>query len=163
MTHSHEASAKDVILRDAQTADTAAIVQLIRELAATLGETSPVTEAYVARYLSSPGSTMLLAETQGQIVGLLSYSLRPDLYHAGSSCLIEELVVQKAARRQGVGGILLAELLSRLARMDCAEVSVTVMPENEEAIRFYRKHGLTEEAVFLEKHLGCQHSGEQTR
>ncbi|MFZ1946381.1 MAG: GNAT family N-acetyltransferase [bacterium] len=143
----------NVSVRDARIEEAAAVAQLIRELAATLSETSPVTEAYVAGYMSSPGCTILLAETQGQIVGLLSYSLRPDLYHAGVSCLIEELVVKKDMRRQGAGAALLTELLSRLAQTDCAEVSVTVMPDNKEALRFYRRHGLEEEAVFLEKHL----------
>ncbi len=34
-----------------------------------------------------------------------------------------------------------------------AEVSVTTMPDNQGAIRFYKRHGLVDEAVFLEKHF----------
>ncbi len=142
-----------IIIREAQTNDAPAIVHLIRELAATANETSAIAEAYVAEYLCSPKSTVLLAECDGQVIGLLSYSLRPDLYHVGNSCLIEELVVQQASRRQGVGSMLLTELLSRLAKTDCAEVSVAAIPDNTQAIRFYKRHGLVEEAVFLEKHF----------
>jgi ribosomal protein S18 acetylase RimI-like enzyme len=116
------------------------------------GGQSTITEEYVNEYLSSAVSRILLA-VQGQVVGLLSYSIRPDLYHAANSCLIEEIIVQESSRSQGVGSALIAELFSRLEAHRCAEVSLAVMPENTQAIRFYRTHGLTEEALFLEKHF----------
>ena len=144
----------NVTIREAHIQDTPAMVRLIRELATTSGESSPITEAYVASYLSSTTSTILLAEMDQQVIGLLSYSLRPDLYHAATTCLIEELIVQETERSKGVGGLLLEELLARLTALECAEVSVTTMPDNTDAIKFYRRHGLTDEAVFLERHLG---------
>ena len=143
----------DIVIREAKPTDKAVIVELIIELGATGGEHSPITEAYVEKYLASPTSKVLLAETQNQVMGLLSYSVRPDLYHAGSACLIEELIVHEAARGRGVGSALLTALLSRLETLGCAEVSVAAMSDNEQAIKFYRAHGLTEEAVFLEKHF----------
>jgi ribosomal protein S18 acetylase RimI-like enzyme len=47
----------------------------------------------------------------------------------------------------------LTDLFRRLARLDCVVASVAVMPDNEGALRFYREHGLADEAVFLEKHF----------
>jgi ribosomal protein S18 acetylase RimI-like enzyme len=141
------------LVREAKNSDAAMIVQLIGELAATGGEHSPITEAYVAKYLASPVSRILLAEVQGQIAGLLSYSLRPDLYHAGDSCLVEELIVSEMFRGQGIGSALLMALMTRLEAAGCAEVSVSTMPDNVQAIHFYQKHGLTDEALFLEKHF----------
>ncbi len=129
------------------------IVRLIAELAASGGERSTLTAAYVQEYLLSPSSHVLLAESDGQAVGLLSFSIRPDLYHAADTALIEELVVQDSFRGQGIGGMLLDELLRRLEALGCAEVSVTTMPDNQGALRFYRAHGLTDEAVFLERHF----------
>jgi ribosomal protein S18 acetylase RimI-like enzyme len=140
-------------VRDAVLADGEAVVELIRELAEGEGESSPLDRGFVARYLESPISRILLAEEQGQVVGLLSYSIRPDLYHAGHTALIEELVVAAGRRGQGIGSALMAELLERAARQGWAEVSVSTMPDNAGAQRFYRRHGLGEEAVFLEKHL----------
>lgn len=144
----------NVTIREACIRDAPAVVRLIRELAESSGESSPVTEAYVAEYLSSPTSTILLAEAGRQVIGLLSYSLRPDLYHGASTGLIEELVVQEAERGKGVGNRLMEELMARLTALECAEVSVTTLPDNVEAIKFYRRHGLTDEAVYLERHLG---------
>ncbi len=140
-----------LIIREAKLSDAAIIVQLIKE--PTFGELSPLTVAYVPRYLACSGSHILLAEEDGQGVGLLCYSLRPDLYHASNVCLIEQFVVKETARGHGVGGALLTDLLHRLSATNCAEVSVTVLPNNEQAIKFYRAHGLVEECLSLEKHF----------
>jgi|WetSurMetagenome_2_1015567.scaffolds.fasta_scaffold15539_4 ribosomal protein S18 acetylase RimI-like enzyme len=142
-----------VHLREATLVDASAIVRLIGEHAALSGEQTPITEAYVATYLASPTGKILLAEVQNRVVGLLSYSIRPDLFHAGPSCFLEELIVEEVARGEGVGSALVSDLLSRLTSLACAEVSVAVMPNNHRAIKFYRTHGLIEEALYLEKHF----------
>jgi ribosomal protein S18 acetylase RimI-like enzyme len=109
--------------------------------------------------MSLPASKVILAEARGQVVGLLSYSIRPDLYHAGNSCLIEELIVQETFRGQGVGSALMTELFTRLAYEDCVEVSVTTMADNTPAIQFYRSQDLTDDAVYLEKHFQLDTGG----
>jgi ribosomal protein S18 acetylase RimI-like enzyme len=144
-----------ILVRQARPGDEHVIVELIRELARTGGDASPITEGYVREYLAfAPcGSNILLAEQESHAVGLLSYSVRPNLYHAANSALVEELVVRESDRSQGVGSALLSELLDRLPSLGCAEVSVSTMPDNQDAMRFYRSHGLVDQAVFLEKHL----------
>ena len=92
-----------ITVREATSQDTATIVQLIVDLAAMIGERTSLSEAYVEEYLQFPGSKALLGEVDGQVAGLISYTLHPNLYHAGETCLIEELVVCQEARGQGVG------------------------------------------------------------
>ncbi len=142
-----------VSTREATLADASVIVRLINEHAASSGEQTPITEAYVATYLANSTSKILLAEAQNRVVGLLSYSIRPDLFHAGSSCYLEELIVEEAMRGQGVGSALVNELIVRLTALKCVEASVTVAQDNHRATKFYRTHGLTEEALYLEKHF----------
>jgi ribosomal protein S18 acetylase RimI-like enzyme len=142
-----------VRIRDAEPRDAEVVAALIVELAAGSGERSPVTPAYAEAYLASPTSKALVAEAGGQVVGLLTYSVRPDLYHAAPTGLIEELVVTKSMRGRGVGSALVDELFCRLTALGCAEVSVTTLPDNATAIEFYKARGLTDEAVLLEKHL----------
>jgi ribosomal protein S18 acetylase RimI-like enzyme len=143
----------EITIRTAGNDDCDAIAGLIAELAESIDETSPVNARYVAHYLGAPGSYVLLAEKARQVVGLLSYSMRPNLYHAGDTCLIEEFVVRQSERGQGIGGQLLEALFQQLASQNCAEVSVTTMPDNRKAIAFYKSHGMVDEAVFLEKHF----------
>ena len=143
-----------MLIREATSADVSIIVALISELAQSSGEASPLTLDFTSQYLAS-GGKILLAEMEQQVVGLLSYSTRLDLYHAGNTALIEELVVSASWRGHGIGGALLDALLTQLEQQSCVEVSVTTMPDNAAAIRFYRAHGLTDEAVFLEKHFAA--------
>ncbi|MGE5560741.1 MAG: N-acetyltransferase family protein [Chloroflexota bacterium] len=140
-------------MREAESGDAPQIMDLIRELAATNDETSRITEAYVEEYLSFPGCGALVAEEEGEIVGLLSYSVRPNLYHAGDTALIEELVVSGRSRGKGIGSALVREMIALAEALGCEEISVSTMPDNEGAQRFYRQHGLVDEAVLLEKHL----------
>lgn len=138
-----------ILIREANTRDTAAVVQLIRQL----GNESEISEEYVVHYLSGMDRCILLAEWNEVVVGLLSYSTRADLFHAGNSVLIEELVVDAEYRSKGIGGALLNTLMMRLEEAECKEVCLAVMPDNKDAIRFYKRYGLAEEALFLEMHL----------
>jgi ribosomal protein S18 acetylase RimI-like enzyme len=142
-----------IAIREARPEEAAVIADMIHELARGEGEETPVTQAYVTDYLAVPGNGILLAEGDGEILGLISYSIRPNLYHAADSCLIEELIVRQAARGKGLGRGLVEDLIRRCAARKCAEISVSTMPDNKRALQFYRKSGFTDEAVFLEKHL----------
>ena len=152
-TNRYNLAHMNTIIRAAHSEDHSAIAGLIDELAASSGETSPVTPEYVRQYLDFPGSGILVAVKDQQVVGLLSYSLRPNLFHGGNSCTIEELIVAQAYRNCGIGGALLEELLKRLITEDCVEISVTTMSDNHGAIAFYKSHGLIDEAIYLEKHF----------
>ena len=136
-------------IRPALPADAAAIVRLIHQM----GPDSALTEDYVLHYLSGTERGILLACLDEQAAGLLSYSVRADLYHAGNCVLIEELVVDIGVRGQGIGGALMEALLRRAEGLGCREISLVVMPDNEAAIRLYKTHGLVEEALYLERHF----------
>ena len=142
-----------VKIREAGSGDEEVIAGLVRELAEFEGEDSPLTAGYVKEYLAYPGSFILLAEEDGQALGLLSYGLRPNLFHAASSGSIEELIVRKGRRQGGVGSALMIEAMRRMQAAGCAEVSVSTISGNTPAQRFYRSHGLVDEAVLLEKHF----------
>ena len=140
-------------IRPARPGDEAAIVALVRELSDSGGWHTPIEQEYVRTYLANPHCGVLLAADGGRIVGLLSYTVRPNLFHAGDTALVEELIVHDLDRGRGVGGALLVALMDFARARGCVEVSVTTMPDNEDAQRFYRSHGLVEEALFLERHL----------
>jgi len=142
-------------IRVAGASDAAVVVALIQELAKGAGETSPVAVDHVHAYLSAPGSAILLAEQEGQAMGLLSYTMRPNLFHAASSCVIDEFIVTEPARGRGVGSALLQAVLAAARAAGCVEVSVSAMTDNARAIALYKRHGFTDEALLLEQHLGA--------
>jgi ribosomal protein S18 acetylase RimI-like enzyme len=142
-----------IVRGTASAADAETIRSLIRELAESSGGASEVDAAYVGRYLAFPGRTVLLAEVAGERVGLLAFSLSPNLYHANDGCLIEDLYVLPAWRGRGVGKALVAHVMAEAARQGWAEVSVSTDRDNRAALSLYRGMGLGEEYVLLEKHF----------
>ena len=144
---------KAISIRPACEANAATIVRLVHLLASDLTEHSPVDRDYVLRFMRTPGTGILVAVLKGEVIGLISYTLRPSLYHAGESCSIEELVVGKEFRNASIGSMLLEAIVSLAADKGCPEVSLSVMPFNTKAIEFYRRHGFADEAILLEKHL----------
>ena len=142
-----------IVRATASAADADTIVRMIRELAESSGGKAAVDSAYVGRYLAFPGRTVLLAEAAGERVGLLAFSLDPNLYHARDGCLIEDLFVRPAWRGKGVGRALVAHVMAEAARQGWAEVSVSTDRDNHAALSLYRGSGLVEEYVLLEKHF----------
>ena len=142
-----------VTIRHAGPGDEAAIVQLVREMAAEEGDASAVDEHYVRHFLASPVSGALLAIEADDPVGLLSYATVPGLFHTADSGIIELLVVTAARRGEGVGRRLVETALRVFEEAGCAEASVSTGAENEVAQKVYCDAGLTEASVLLEKHF----------
>jgi ribosomal protein S18 acetylase RimI-like enzyme len=101
-----------------------------------------------------PEYAIFVAEDEEeQVIGLLSASQRWTLWHAGPCALIEELVVDTEARRQGVGRALIQAALEWARAQGCSEVEVSTDQDNADAQAFYRRLGFESEALLLEYEL----------
>ena len=143
----------EVHVREAVHGDEAVITELVHELARGEGETAAATPELVAQYLAFPLSGALLAELEGRVVGLLTWFVRPGLYHGGRWGYIDEVIVREQARGRGVADALVTAVMAHFGDAGCLEVSVSTMPDNEPAKALYRKHGMVDEALFLERHF----------
>ena len=143
----------DTLIRLAQYEDAPSVLRLVHELASFDHEECTLDLAYVLSYLEKPGTNILIAQEDQEVVGLVSFWIRPNLYHAGMVCLIEEFIVESSYRSQGVGSKLLMEVIRRTREIGCAEISVSTMTNNEAAVQFYRRHGLIDESLLLEQHF----------
>ena len=104
--------------------------------------------------LKLPQYAILVAEKEGErVVGLLTASQRWTLWHTGPCALIEELVVDEGARRQGVGRALIEAAVEWARAQGCSEVEVSTDLDNTHAQAFYRKLGFESEALLLEYEL----------
>lgn len=123
---------------------TAVSDELVAAVAALVGQLSasarPPTPAQLRAIVVSPASRLLLARAvDGRIVGMLTLVLFP--IPTGVRAWIEDVVVDAAARGQGVGALLTGEAL-RLARAAGARtVDLTSRPGREAANRLYAKLG----------------------
>jgi ribosomal protein S18 acetylase RimI-like enzyme len=151
--------------REATEDDGEAIIALITLLGRDFGVDAEVRPEYVAEYLRFPGCHLLLAEgdeaggaaDRRLVVGLLSFSLRPNLFHGADGGLIEELVVAPEARGKGVGTLLVQTAIDMMSAAGCAEAGVATGFDNQAARGLYARFGLVEESLLLERHFqdGC--------
>ena len=141
------------MVRDARAADAARVAELIHELA--LGEEveSDVSADQVLAYQRYGDSGVIVAELDGQLAGALTYFMRPGLFHGGRWGYIDELIVTAALQGRGIGDALVAEALRRFEAAGCREAAVSTVFGNDRAAALYRKHGLVDEALQLEKHF----------
>ena len=142
-------------IREATIEDSAIIAQLMAQLIEASGyedlQVSPEQiEESLRKMANSDDYQVLLAEDEGQVVGLLSLSFRHTLFHPAPSALIDELVVERGHRRRGVGQQLMAEAIERCRAAGCCEIEVSTERSNEAAQKFYRQHGFSHEAVLFE-------------
>ena len=141
-----------IIIRPAGPADAGTVVRLIRALAAyeNLVDLVRITEADVLRdgFGERPCFECLLAETDGEAVGLAihrpSYSTfegRPGLY-------VEDLFVAARARPRGVGRLLMARLAAIARERGCTRISLAVLHWNP-ARQFYHRLGFAQVEEWL--------------
>jgi GNAT superfamily N-acetyltransferase len=137
--------ATGVTLRDAGTADTAAVLLLLRGLAEyeRLGAQCVATEADLARVLfgQRPYARALLAEWQGRAVGMAIWHTTLSTFTCRPGYFLEDLFVEETARGQGIGRAIFAELARRLATEGGQAIAWRVLAWNAPSIGFYRGLG----------------------
>jgi len=146
-------TASDLTIRDAHDRDAARVAELIAELAVGEDVESGITPELVRGYQTYGDSDIIVAELRGTIVGVLTCFVRPGLFHGGPWGYIDELIVTAAAQGRGVGDALITEAMRRFEAAGCKEAAVATVFGNDRAAALYRKHGLVDEALLLERHF----------
>ncbi len=140
-------------IRAAGAGDAGAIAGLIREMAATFGESSPVEAAWVKAFLARDDAGAFVADDAGALVGVVTWFLFPGLYHAAHCATVDEAIVTAGHRGRGIGTALLRHTMAHLEGLGVAEIGISTGLENEGAQRLYRRLGFTDASLLLERHL----------
>jgi len=88
-----------------------------------------------------PAGRALAAVHDGAVVGLAAYSFLWPAAGVTRSLYLKELFVRAAARRHGIGGLLMRELRAVAAEHRCSRVEWTADTDQPEAQRFYAALG----------------------
>jgi ribosomal protein S18 acetylase RimI-like enzyme len=142
-------------VRPATSSDANAAVGLMAQLGDySRGHIDSGVEDRLRAMLERPQYAIFVAEQEGErVVGLLTASQRWTLWHAGPCAIIEELVVDEDARRQGIGRALIEAAIEWARAQGCSEVEVSTDLDNTHAQAFYRQLGFESEALLLEYEL----------
>jgi GNAT superfamily N-acetyltransferase len=132
-------------LRDAQPQDLPAIVGLIRELAEfeQLTHLVRVTPETLQPHLFGPRpvAEALVGEVQGQVVAFALFFTNFSTFLGQPGLYLEDLYVQPAHRRTGLGRALLQRLAALAVQRGCGRFEWSVLDWNAGAIDFYRRLG----------------------
>jgi GNAT superfamily N-acetyltransferase len=127
-----------VIVRNATSADAAAIAALIGEL----GYPSAAAEDVARRIdvLLAQGEPPLVAEADG-LAGVVTWHVTPVLHRPGPVGRVTMLVVSERERGRGIGKALVREAETRMRERGCVMIEVTSNVRREDAHAFYGKLG----------------------
>lgn len=134
-------------LRPAEPRDVPAIVGLIRELAEfeRLTHLLQVTPESLQPHLFGPRpvAEALVAEVDGQVVAFALFFTNFSTFLARPGLYLEDLYVQPAHRRSGLGRALLQRLGAIAVERGYGRFEWSVLDWNDNAIRFYENMGAT--------------------
>ncbi|MGN5378029.1 GNAT family N-acetyltransferase [Streptomyces lasalocidi] len=99
----------------------------------------PLDHEAVHRMVSCNASTVLVARTSEAIVGTLTLVMSP--LPSGLRARIEDVVVDSAARGQGVAGLLIEEAVRIAREAGARTLDLTSRPDRAAANRLYERLG----------------------
>jgi GNAT superfamily N-acetyltransferase len=152
------APVETVTLRSAEPADVVRLIELIGLGAvdgppAVTPDPAPYREA-LAEIRSAARGDVLVAERDGEVVGLCQLVVFRHLQHDGGLCgEIESLHVHPDHRSSGIGGQLLEAAVATARRAGCYRVQLTSNLCRTEAHRFYDRHGFEPSHVGFKRQL----------
>ncbi|HCU97186.1 MAG TPA: GNAT family N-acetyltransferase [Actinobacteria bacterium] len=124
------------VVRDA----THEMTEALRRLVPQLSTSAELPDQKVLhRIVGSEATTLLAARADGKIVGLLALAMFP--VPTGVRAWIEDVIVDEAARGQGIGEALTREALSLAQAAGARTVDLTSRPSRAAAGRLYERVG----------------------
>jgi len=132
-------------IRNALPVDASQIDRLLRSLAEFEGVSADLTFTLqeLAAALSDPGQLhALIAERNNQIAGCVTYTWDFAIWSGGPILRVDDLIVDEGHRGCGVGTALMRALAQRALERG-AKMRWEVEPDNQDALRFYARLGVT--------------------
>ena len=90
----------------------------------------------------------VIAEKDGQIVGIAHYIFRPSTWEVKDFCYLEDLYVDSRVRGEGIGRALINELEKIATQAGSKRLYWTTAPDNEVARKLYDKVAITDRVQY---------------
>lgn len=93
--------------------------------------------------ISNPKNLYLIAENENVGLGFISFHIQNLLHHCGLVGEIQEFFIHKKYRGQGVGRLLINEILDFAEKNDLKSIEVTTNKKRVENLAIYENLGFT--------------------
>lgn len=124
------------VLHDVQQRHVEAVNSLLAQLSSTPHELS---KDALDAIVSSAGSTVFIAETDGRVAGMLT--LAHYLAPTGLKMWIEDVVVDESMRGRSIGRLLVENAIAQAHQLGKGTLMLTSRPSREAANALYRSCG----------------------
>jgi predicted N-acetyltransferase YhbS len=139
----------DTHIRLAQPADAEAVLALARPFATSFVVEDQAFHRAFSALLASPPAYLAVAETAQQLVGYVLGFEHYTFFANGRVAWVEEITVNEALRRQGIGQLLMQEFEAWAVARGCKLVGLAT----RRAAAFYQALGYEESATYFRKLL----------
>jgi ribosomal protein S18 acetylase RimI-like enzyme len=103
---------------------------------------------------AQPSRSLLVATVDGAVVGTADVMVMANLTHHGSPwAIVENVVVDEALRRSGVGRALMEDVIRRCEADGCYKVQLLSREHRHGAHAFYERLGFERVAIGLRRYL----------
>lgn len=92
----------------------------------------------LAELLNSDGWMFIIAREESEPVGLAVVNFNLALYGSREQARLAALIVEEAYRRRKIGKRLMDEVLRAVRGRGCRELEVSVDPDDQETLGFYK-------------------------
>ena len=141
-----------VTIRDAGPRDAPALVELVGQLGYPASAEQLV--ARLARLAGSSEDRCVVAELEGELVGLASIHTSLSVVHDRPAAKLSAIVVGERHRGRGIGQALVAALEAEARARGCHVLFLTTAEHRAGAHAFYRRLGFAETGRRFAKQLG---------
>ncbi|HMS24696.1 MAG TPA: GNAT family N-acetyltransferase [Acidimicrobiia bacterium] len=131
-------------VRPSQPEDASVITSLLASLGYEL------TEDQIIEELNAHTSTVVfVAEDDSQVIGFIAANTRRQLHLAGRVTTIDSFVVDESRRSEGIGKLLLNEVISHAQERGSKLVDVHSNTARDDAKRFYEGNGFVHSSNYF--------------
>ena len=131
-----------VIVRLAKLEDQQRCSELLDVLAKATSDPHEIFDSETFKNLiSNERGSLVVAEENGDVLGMASISFNLALRYNGEYCQLEELVVDQDARGKNVGGLLIEETIMLAKKRGCKEYGLYILESTKHNQGFYEKYG----------------------
>ena len=141
--------ASDVVIRDAEHGDEPELFDLAAAFATSFVVDREHFGSRLAAMIDDASTLLRVAAGNGRAVGYVAASVHPTLYANGPVGWIEELMVDPAHRRLGVGGLLASSAERWAHERGCVMVALAT----RRAAEFWSAMGFEPSATYLRRPL----------
>jgi len=106
-----------------------------------------------SKSLSNENTIDFVLKDEETVMGFASVKLMDDFYVQGKIAILSELVIDKSGRGQGLGEILLNEVIIQIKERGCEELQFNSSMKRLKAHSFYESLGFNKTAYYFWKQI----------